>query len=117
MKIEVHCTDGSDPNCYETVEVDLPFDGLSPNNVETHWVKEDGRQVVESFKIRPPNKEWIQQNREILERYLFEDNIESVIKNGVFEILYSDLENDISEVCDACGSEHTRDKEGNIIDV
>jgi hypothetical protein len=109
MKIEVHCDDGSDPNCYDTVEVDLPFSGLSDDDVKPNWVEDElsKRDVLESVLIYP-SEDWVKQNKNLLDL----DQIESIEKNGYFEIQYADLPHD---VCAACGSDESYDSEGNNI--
>lgn len=108
MKIEVHCDDGSDQNCYGAVEIDLPYTGLSDDNVVVNWTTERGRDIVSDVQISPPNQNWVKQNENSLSDY----EIESINENGFFEIAYADLEH---KVCGACGSDQTYDAEGNNI--
>lgn len=108
MKIEVHCDAGNDRNCYGTVEIDLPYGGLSTNNVTINWATERGKEVVTSVQIFSPNADWVKQN----ENSLNPSNIESINADGSFVIEYRDLEHG---VCDACGSDQTYDDEGNNI--
>lgn len=108
MKIKVHCDDGSDRNCYGTVEIDLPYDGLSSDNVTFNWIKEGGRDIVESVRISPPNADWEKQN----EDNLSPSEIEAIDLKGFFELGYDELEH---KVCGACGSDQTYDDEGNNI--
>lgn len=108
MKIEVHCDDGSDRNCYGTVEIDLPYGGLSTDSVTINWDTEKGKKVVTSVQIFPPNADWVRQNK----NFLSSSDIESIDADGSFEVEYRDLEHG---VCDACGSDQTYDDEGNNI--
>lgn len=107
MKIKVHCDDGTDHNCYGTVEIDLPYAGLSSDSVTVNWTKERGKDIVTSVQISPPT-DWVKQN----ENNLSPSDIEDVNLTGFFEIEYSDLEH---EVCGACGSDQTYDDENNNI--
>ena len=108
MKIEVHCNDGSDRNCFGTVEIDLPYRGLSAENVAVNWDTETGKEVT-SVQIAPPNAvDWVKQNENLLNS----SDIESIKENGFFEIAYCDLKHTI---CAACGSSETYDDEGNNI--
>lgn len=95
MKITVHCATGSSPDCYQTVEVDLPYDGLTPQDVHTNWATEDGMKTVTSIEITPSSGNWIEQNS-----YLFSpSDIEQIKTHGYFKIQYSELEN---KSCCAC---------------
>lgn len=104
MKIKVYCADGSDRNCYDTVEIELPFSGLTPEHVTAQREDERGRQVAQRVKIAPPNLDWIGLNKQLLSQ----SDIESIEENGYFEFEYD-------KVCEACGSDQTYDDEGNNI--
>ena len=111
MKIHVHCEDGTDPHCYGTVDIELPFLGIY--EVRRNWTKESlmgiARNIVESIVILPKNPEdWINKNRELLDP----SDIESIKKEGFLEIEYSKLEH---IVCDACGSDQDYNEKGENI--
>jgi len=64
---------------------------------------------VDSIIITPPNSAWVEQNRD----FLSPSDIESIEKDGIFEVYYSDRPH--HEVCSACGSDQDYDDEGNNI--
>lgn len=106
MKIKVHCNDGGDRNCYRVVEIDLPFKGLTCDNVIVNWIKENDKDVVDTVKISPPATGWIKQQDENL---LKPSDIKAIEDEGFFEIAYDDLGEYSVDlmVCAACGSDQT----------
>lgn len=107
MKIEVNCADGTDAQCFGTVEIELPFAGLSDDDVIVNWTEVREKDVVESVQITPPSSpDWVKQNDE----HLSEFDIDAIKATGSFMIQSDDLE---EAVCDACGSDQTYDDEGN----
>ena len=107
MKIEVPCADGSDRNCYGTVEVDLCYMGLSADDIAVNCIEQDGQDVLESIQITPPNLDWVIKNKE----FLSSSDLEDIDEEGFFEI----NPRDINTVCAACGSDQTYDAEGRNI--
>ena len=97
MKIDVNCADGTDEHCDGTVKIELPFTGLSKNDVIVKSGMKKGREVVKSVRITPPAKDWVKEN----DQHLSELDIEAINKYGRFDIQAGDLE---PAVCDACGS-------------
>lgn len=108
MKIKVNCADGTDAQCYGTVEIELPFSGLSEDDVTVNWTTKKGKDVVKSVRIVPPKPDWVKQN----DQHLSKSDVEAIKATGHFDIQPDDLE---QEVCDACGSDQTYDDEGRNI--
>jgi hypothetical protein len=107
MRIETHCPDGTDPQCFGTVMMELPYTGLSATDVHCNWNEKD---ELESLTIYPPNDlRWIAEN----ERWLSESEIDSIKCDGYFEIEHSDFSD--HNCCGACGSSESYNAEGENI--
>lgn len=111
MEIYVHCDDGTDPDCWGTVPIELDFSGQC--DVKYNWTIENfmknRREIVESVIIIPVDiDEWIRQNKDKLSLF----DIDSLQKEGFFEIGYSELDH---KVCRACGSDQDYNEEGENI--
>lgn len=110
MQITTHCPDGTDPNCYGTVTVELPYSGLTPDTVRSNWTGEYGDSKLVSAEIWPPaGDDWLKAN----ENWLSESEIDDIKTSGHFIIEYDDLPS--HHCCSACGSSETYDDEGNNI--
>lgn len=106
-KITVHCNSRSDPDCFGTVEIYLPYVGSYA--AEPHWdVDVNRREVVASVRITPNHsqrEQWLADNRE----HLMYNQDDLIITQGYFDLDYEDI--DDKEVCGACGTdqEHEND--------
>jgi hypothetical protein len=107
MKIQVPCADGSDRHCCGFVEVELPYIGLSTNDITVNFHEEDGQDVLECVQVTPPNPVWVAKNQE----FLSPSDLDDIDEYGFFEIKPRDVE----AVCGPCGSDQTYDDEGNNI--
>ncbi|MEI7841758.1 MAG: hypothetical protein WCI39_01900 [Gallionellaceae bacterium] len=116
MKIEVHCNDGSDPNCHQKVEIDFPFSGLSPSDVKSNWSLKNGREELRGIEISLPNPDWVKQNESLLKKLSVD--VVHIKNDQLLEIEYRALELAgffEHATCSSCGSSETYDGEGNNI--
>lgn len=102
MKIQVPCADGTDANCWGTVEISLPYPALELRGC-TVTVDESEETVRIDF-----SPQWLKSYKDKLNK----DDLESVNEIGYVERPYRDFGRTI---CGACGSDQTYDKEGNKI--
>jgi len=110
MYIISHCPDGTDRNCSGAVRVDLPYTGLTSDNIQSHWTPGQHGDELESITIMPPaDPRWIAENVE----HLRDSDIEDIAVNGYFELEADNFP--YHGVCPACGSSETTDEEGNNI--
>lgn len=98
MKIEIPCADGTDRNCDGDVEAELPFTGLAHDCVEVRVVTRQGRRVLDSIVITPPDRtSWVTANQVPLT----DEQKASIQKTGKFKFDADDVD---EITCDACGS-------------
>ncbi len=108
MKISVPCNSGSDRNCVGTVEIDLPYIGLSDEDVSINQTVEGGKPILRSVCISPTLENWANLNA----NFLTQSDIDSLDSDGWFEVEQSRLEH---KVCGPCGSDETYDGDGNNV--
>ncbi|EKU84128.1 hypothetical protein [Massilia timonae] len=110
MHIHTHCPDGTDRNCSGTVRMDLPYTGLSRDDIEFHWVSGQRGEELESITITPPaDPRWIAEN----DAHLRNEDIESIKDEGCFTLEHEDFPH--HGTCAACGSSETYSEEGENI--
>jgi hypothetical protein len=110
MYIITHCPDGTDRNCSRTVRMEIPYTGLSHDDIESHWAPGEHGDELESITITPPaDVRWLAENAV----YLRDEDIESIKDDGYFTLEHEDFP--YHGTCAACGSSETYDEEGNNI--
>lgn len=110
MHVQTHCPDGTDRNCRGTVPMELPYTGLTPDDVESHWEERQGNEELTSITISPPaDPRWLIGN----DRWLSQDDIDNIKVHGFFVVEADDFPP--HDCCGACGSSETYDDEGNNI--
>lgn len=110
MYVNTHCPDGTDRHCCQMVCMELPYTGLTPSSIESHWVTNQGREELESITITPPaDPRWLLEN----EQWLRPQDIESIASEGCFELEADDFP--YHGTCGPCGSSETYDDEMNNI--
>jgi hypothetical protein len=109
MIIKAHCSDGTDQNCCQTVQHELPFFGLNKQNVRSNWVQKVGKRQLKNLQITPPpGDQWIIDN----DQWLDYTDVHSIKETGSFIIDYDDLS---VHCCGACGSDQTYNADGENI--
>lgn len=101
-KIEIPCADGTDANCWGTVEVSLPYPAL-----ELLGCMVTVDESAETVRIAP-SPAWLNQFKD----KLGDEDLESVNEFGYIERPYRDFG---GTICGACGSDQTYDADGNNI--
>lgn len=97
MKYTVKCTDGSDSNCYEELDVEIGIIGLTAEQLD---------EIIEHDRAEL-TKQQIEMNRIVLD----EHDQKILDEEGVISYpIYID-----NTVCGACGSDQSYDNEGNNI--
>ena len=92
----IKCQDGGDPQCLKTLEVSIPIIGLNAEQLQS--IVDDGdcritKKQMTDNKIKPTQED----------------------KESLDETDLMTFECEVESICSACGSDYTRDNDGNIV--
>jgi len=93
----IKCQDGGDSQCEKTLKVDIPINNLSEEQLNN---------IVEEDSCRITREQMKENGIEA-----GEEDMESLNETDLMTYKY-----EVDSICSACGSDYTRDDDGNIID-
>lgn len=96
-KYTISCQDGTDPQCEKELKVDISISGLTKDQLAD--IIQDNSCLITSEQIKKNSMKLDDEEKKQLD------------EQGT--IVYSCY---VESICGACGSDYTRDDDGNIID-
>jgi hypothetical protein len=92
----IKCQDGGDSQCLKTLEVSIPIIGLNTEQLQS---------IIDDGDCRITKKQMIDNN--------IKPNQED--KESLDETNFMTFEYEVESICSVCGSDYTRDNDGNIV--